>query len=102
MYCPRCGNTLSKLTDDTYFCEAGNMQLSPYLSKQFKAHFEEHSLRTPEQSILMAARKDRLTRWHCPNCGRKLEAKNGTVRCGRCKVNLTIYLHLLSKFSPHD
>lgn len=102
MYCPYCGKPLVKLSDGTYSCESGNMQLPLALSRKFQAHFEDHSEPTPDFTSRYVSGPDGPTHWFCPNCGSPMQAKDGAVLCNRCNVNITRYVHWLVEACFHQ
>jgi uncharacterized Zn finger protein (UPF0148 family) len=96
LYCPWCGDTLSRDRDNNLGCVQCNMWLSKKL---------EHDLREAFESKQRASKTSPLDGmiWYCAGCGEKLvNGDDGVARCPTCQHTMGEFSYSIIEFHPHN
>ncbi len=86
MFCPKCGDTMTR-AEGTWYCASGDMALAGVLDRELTqlveaAPVEQHSSGRQSQSHL---------NWYCPRCRgtlSSLEPRTIGMSCGACGLQL--------------
>lgn len=96
MYCPRCGDELTKIGKILY-CEKGDMEFSENLTNRFIECFELKT-RIPKDlrfSFVIGGS------WFCPLDRNKMIENNGYLKCQNCNLTLNEFIHTLVERHIH-
>lgn len=98
MYCPKCGDALTRRPNGELACEHGDMGLSQDLERRLHECFV---VNTREPRDIMASYAIG-GKWWCPGCGvQATEMNPRDLRCPSCQRSLVEVLHALVEIHPH-
>src|SRR5262245_14180425 len=98
MYCPKCGEALTRRHDGELTCERGEMGLSRNLERGLQECFVDR-IWVPHDAAFSV---EIGGAWWCPGCGVRAEERNrGDLRCPSCGVSLREFIRPLIELHPH-
>ena len=96
MHCPKCGDVLSE-ERTTFYCCKGDMEFSITLDRAFRRYFLEKLETAPDTRWSCRVGGE----WFCPQCGRRMQEKDGRILCDSCHLNLAGLIYTLIEHHPH-
>ena len=99
MFCPRCGDELSRnASNGALECAAGQMQLSLRMEQRLKERFEDGVGGVDTRPYPHGIGGT----WFCPACGVPAnELTKGDLRCSQCRLALADMVWELIEINPH-
>lgn len=98
LFCPKCGNRLSRNESGELECESGQMVLSQALEQRLLDCYVKqiHCPRDITFPFTIGGN------WFCPGCGVSIpESSPGDLDCPICSRSLVEFIYVLVELHPH-
>lgn len=97
MFCPRCGDVLTRIEDGRLMCINGQMEVTKALEKKLEECYVL-KLRQPREGKFSSRIGGQ---WFCPQCGVLIQEQDGDLRCSSCHQTINEFIFSLVEFHPH-